>query len=179
MKRWIPVMLLVLGMATGASLAGPIYVGGSWGKTDVEVKSSGINFNQNDSSYKLFVGYRFLKFFGVEGGYVNMGSPSDNSEGTDTTIKTTGYNAFAVGVLPAGKHFEIFGKLGIIHWDKNIDQSGTISGSSSDTGNDRASGIGVGFLFSGHLALRGEYEKFSIADTDKVAMTSFGIDLRF
>ena len=178
MKRWIPVAVLVLGFATGASLAGPLYVGGSWGKTDIEVKESGFNFNQNDSSYKLFVGYRFLKFFGVEGGYVDMGSPSDTSGGTDTTIKSKAYDAFAVGVLPAGRHFEIFGKLGIAHWDKKIDQSGTITGSSDDTGNNRVTGIGVGFLFTSHIAIRAEYEKFSFPDTDKVAMTTFGIDLR-
>ena len=170
-------MVLVLGMASGAALAGPFYVGASALETKVSVEESGVNFDGSATSYKVYAGYHFLKFLGIEASYLDFGSPNDDVSGTDVTIKSTGYDAFVVGVIPIGDHFEIFGKYGWVWWDSDTDVSG--SGSDSDSGNDSAYGAGLEFIIGKHFGIRGEYERYDIQDTNKVETYSIGADFRF
>ena len=175
--RKLGILLFVVTMSIGASLAGPFYVGASIGDTSVKVDDPAGNFNASDTSFKAFAGYRFMKFFGVEGSYIDFGSPDDSVGGTDVSIDATAFDAFAVGVLPIGDHFEVFGKLGLLFWDTDIDVSGV--GSDSDSGNDTAWGVGAAFIFGKHLGVRAEYEVFDIEDTDDVNMFSVGAEWRF
>ena len=176
--RKLGILLFVLTMSIGASLAGgPAYVGGSIGNTSVEVEDSGLSFDDSDTGYKVFGGYRFMKYFGVEGGYMSFGEPSDEVSGIDVSIEATGWDAFAVGILPLGERFEVFGKLGLIFWDSDVDVSG--AGSDSDSGSDTAYGVGGAFLIGEHFAIRAEYEIFDIEDTEDVNMFSVGAEWRF
>jgi outer membrane protein with beta-barrel domain len=177
MKRLIGVIVVVLAMATSASLAGPLYFGASVGETKIKAEESGFNFDGSATSYKIYAGYRFFKFFGVEASYLDFGSPDDSSGGTDVSVSATGWDAFAVGVLPFGKHFEIFGKYGLVFWNSDTDVSG--SGTNSDSGNDTVYGAGLAFIFGKHLGVRGEYERYNIQNTDSVDIVSIGADFRF
>ena len=177
MKRFIGAMVLVLAVSTGAALAGPLYVGASVGQTEFKAEESGFNFDGSATSYKIYGGYRFMKFFGVEVSYLDFGSPDDSSGGTDVSVSATGWDAFAVGVLPFGKHFEIFGKAGLVLWDSDTDVSG--SGSNSDSGTDTVYGAGLSFIFLKHLGVRAEYERYKLQDTDNVNIVSLGADFRF
>ena len=177
MRRVIGVIVLVLGMATGAALAGPFYVGASLVESKVKVEDSGFDFDSSDTSYKIYAGYQFFKFFGVEGSYLDFGSLNDDSGGIDVTIDSTAWDAFAVGIIPLGSHFQIFGKFGWVFWDSDTKVSG--SGSDSDSGNDTAYGAGLEFIFGKHFGVRGEYEKYDIKDTDNVETYSIGADFRF
>ena len=177
MKRFLCILLSVMCLSAGAALAGPIYVGASVGDTTIEASDNGFDFNDSDGSYKVFGGFRFLKFLGVEGSYVDFGSPSDSSGGTDVKVDATAWDAFAVGVLPLGSHFEIFAKLGLVVWDTDTAIEGL--GSDSDSGTDSTYGAGVAFIFGKHLGVRAEYERFEIENTDKVDMVSIGADFRF
>jgi outer membrane protein with beta-barrel domain len=177
MKRWIGVMVLVLAMTSGVALAGPFYAGASVLETKVQAEESGFNFDASSTSYKIYAGYDFFKFFGVEASYLDFGSPDDSSGGTDVSVDSTGWDAFAVGVLPFGKHFQIFGKVGLVKWNSDTDVSG--SGSDSSSGTDTAYGAGLEFVFGKHFGVRGEYERYDIKDTDKVETYSIGADIRF
>ena len=180
MRRVIGVVVLVLGMASMASvpaLAGPFYAGASIVESKVKVEDSGFDFDSSDTSYKIYAGYQFFKFFGVEGSYVDFGNLNDSSGGIDVDVKSTAWDAFAVGIIPFGKHFQIFGKFGLVRWDTDTDVSG--AGSDSDSGNDTAYGAGLEFIFGKHFGVRGEYERYDIQDTDKVETYSVGADFRF
>jgi len=170
-------MVLVLGMASGAALAGPFYAGASVVDSKVKIEDSGFDFDSSDTSYKIYAGFQFFKFFGVEGSYLDFGSLDDSSGGTDVTVSATGWDAFAVGIIPFGKHFQIFGKLGLVAWDSDTKASGF--GSDSDSGTDTAYGAGLEFIFGKHFGVRGEYERYDIKDTDKVETYSIGADFRF
>jgi len=176
-KRILALVLVTFGMMT-AALAGEAYIGAGVGKTGIKDSEQGITFDETDNSFKIYGGFRFLKFFGVEGSYVDLGAPSDTIAGDKVTIDTTAWDAFAVGVLPLG-FLEIFGKVGMVAWDADIDVSGAISGSDSDSGTDPAYGVGVAFKLGKLFAIRAEYERFDIEDTDKVDMVSVGLDFRF
>lgn len=175
--RKLGILLFVVTMSVGATLAGPLYFGASVGDTSVKVDDSAGDFDGSATSYKVYGGYRFMKFFGVEGSYIDFGSPDDSVGGTDVKIDATGWDAFAVGVLPIGDHFEVFGKLGLLFWDTDIHIQG--SGSDSDSGNDTVWGLGAAFIFGKHLGVRAEYELFNIEDTDDVSMFSVGAEWRF
>jgi len=177
MRRVIGVIVLVLGMATGAALAGPFYVGASIVESKVKVEDSGFDFDSSDTSYKIYAGYQFFKFFGLEASYLDFGSLSDSSGGTDVTIDSTAWDAFLVGIIPIGEHFQIFGKYGLVAWDTDTDVSG--SGSDSDSGSDPAYGAGLEVIIGKHFGIRGEYERYDIQDTDKVETYSIGADFRF
>src|SRR5262245_41676616 len=177
MKRWIGVIVMVLAVTTGAALAGPFYAGASVVNSKVKVEDSGFDFDGNDTSYKIYAGYQFFKFFGVEGSYLDFGSINDSSGGIDVTVDSTAWDAFAVGIIPFGEHFQIFGKFGWVFWDSDTKVSG--SGSDSDSGNDTAYGAGGEFIVGKRHVVLGEYDRYDIQDADTVETYSIGADFRF
>lgn len=174
---FLPIACLLLGSTT--ALAGPFYVGASAGKTNLQVDDLGGSFDSSATTYKVFAGFRFLKFFGIEGGYVDFGSTDDSDAGVDLSVDATAWDAFAVGILPLGKHFELFAKAGLFRWDRNAEASGAVSDSSSDTGTNPVFGAGAAFKIMKHLAVRLEYEKFKMNDIDSLTQTTAGVDFRF
>jgi len=179
MLRKMTMVLGLLLLGSTAALAGPFYVGASAMKTNLQVDDLGGSFDASDTTYKAFVGFRFLKFLGLEGSYIDFGTLEDSSAGIDLSVDATGYDLFLVGVLPLGKHFELFAKAGYFKWDRNADASGTMSGSDSDSGNDPVYGAGAAFIFGKHIGLRLEYEKFDMSDVDTLEQESVGVDFRF
>lgn len=175
MARKLSLVLLILGIATASAYA-DIYVGASAGQMSLEASDSSFDFSNDATAYKIYGGWG-MKFFGIEASYVDLGSPSDSDGGVDVEVDTTAYDAFVKGNLPIGKHFEIFGKAGIVYWNADTNVSG--SGSESDSGNDMVYGAGVAFKFGEHLAVRGEYERFDISEVDSLYMASVGADFRF
>ena len=178
MKRLL-VAVLVLGGCTMTAHAG-LFLGGSVGDVSVKDSDSTVDFSGSDTGYKAYGGFTFIKFFAVEASYVEFGSSEDEiSSGTDVTVDPTGWDAFAVGKLPIGKHFEIFGKLGFIMWDAEATYSGAVNGSSDESGTDSCYGAGIAFVFGKHFAVRAEYESFEISDIDGLDMMSVGAEFRF
>ena len=181
LRRLIPSALaLALVMFVGAPLAhAGIYFGASVGDANVSQEDGGFDFSSSDTAYKAFVGWSFFKFFGIEASYLDLGTQEDEvTPGTDVSVDATAWDAFVVGQLPLGKHFELFAKAGIVVWDTSTSISG-ITGDSSDDGNDPAYGAGLKFKFGHFFGIRAEYERFDIEDTDKVDMASVGAEFRF
>jgi OOP family OmpA-OmpF porin len=175
-------LMMVVGMlllCSTATLAGPFYIGASAAKTNLKVDESSDTFNSSATTYKAFAGYRLFKFFGLEGGYVDFGNQSDSSSGIDLSVDATAWDLFAVGVVPIGKHFELFGKFGYFRWDRNAEASGAVTSSDSTTGNNPVYGAGMAFVFGKHFGVRLEYEKYKMSDVDNLNQESAGLELRF
>lgn len=178
LKRLL-VAILVVGACTMTAHAG-LFLGGSVGDVSVKDSDSTVDFSGSATGYKAYGGFTFIKFFALEASYVEFGSSEDEiSSAADATVDPTGWDAFAVGKLPIGRHFEIFGKLGIIMWDAKATYSGAVSGSSDESGTDSCYGAGIAFVFGKHFAVRAEYESFDISDIDTLDMTSIGAEFRF
>lgn len=133
------------------------------------------DFDANDTGYKIIAGYRILKILGVEANYFDLGSASDTVAGANVKADTTGLDAFALLYLPIPV-IDLFAKVGVVNWDQKVSVSSL--GSGSDSGNDLAYGLGVGAAFS-HAAVRLEYERFEIPNTDSVDMLSLGFTWTF
>jgi len=193
MNRWIGRGLVTCAVVVFLLAAGPVsakngfYVGGSFGQTtlkinDFELDLDEFDFKADDVSYKIIVGYRFMGFFAVEGSYVNFGQLSDSfsDEGDPVNFQAdlTGFDAFAMGMLPLGIA-DIFVKAGFVSWDADIRSAvGDIVNYGSDSGTDMVFGLGAQVRFKG-LAVRGEVEYFDISDADSVYLISVGATFTF
>jgi hypothetical protein len=155
------------------------YLGAAIGQGYVkasDVQNFSVNdFNANATGYKIMAGYRALDILAIEANYFDLGSASDTVAGTSVKADTTGIDAFAMLYLPI-PIVDVFAKVGVVNWDQKVSVSSL--GSGSDSGNDLAYGIGVGAAFS-HAAVRLEYERFEIPNTDSVDMLSLGFTWTF
>ncbi|MCC5794063.1 MAG: outer membrane beta-barrel protein [Chromatiales bacterium] len=100
------------------------------------------NFNGTDFAWKLFAGARFGPNLGVEAGYINLGEAEYAVEyivpamtrtlGTtnqdwrpqqdrqvDVKTKIEGFQLYGVGFLPLNDQIELFGKIGLLFWDRS------------------------------------------------------------
>lgn len=149
------------------------------GGVSVTEVSTGVEFNGDDTGFKLIAGFRPLDLFAIEVNYVDLGTPDDDVAGFPVEADTTGIDAFAVLFLPVPV-VDIFIKAGAISWDQEFSSGGTDL--FSDDGTDFAYGVGVGLGF-GSLAARLEYERFEIEidglDTDSIDMISLGLTWTF
>ena len=178
-------VLLVMPFSSANAVQDGWFIGGSIGQSTVEsdvqnpsLPESG-SFDESDFAWKLYGGYNWVLArtfgFGIEGGYVNFGSPSDTVLSIlPVKIEPTALDLFATlgfDIGPVG----IFGKLGYAWWDVDVDFAGERF---SDDGNDPVYGIGARFnLWS--LEIRGEFEYFDVADVDDLALWTVGVVWRF
>ncbi|MDO9221038.1 MAG: outer membrane beta-barrel protein [Thiobacillus sp.] len=202
-------LLLALSAALGVSSAHAadtgFYVGGSLGQAkakdfngsdlDAELFSSyGItsstSTDDTDTGWKAFAGYRFMKYLAVEGAYANLGEFTAHSTVTapsagivDSNVETTAWTISALGILPLGDRFSLFGRVGVNVWDTDISATGTgggvtASASDSDDGTDWVYGVGAAYSFTDNLSLRGEWERYDLGDGD-IDLLSAGISWNF
>jgi hypothetical protein len=148
-----------------------VYLGASVGQADVSITSSSNNIDFKDSAtgYKVLVGVRPLKWFGVEASYVDMGKPADATY----TATTRGVSAFAVGFLDKGP-VDLFAKVGAINWNSKITSSGIKLSSRDSTDVAAGAGIQVSVLM---FKIRGEYEYFDVGSGTNMA--SVGVVFTF
>lgn len=163
------------------------YIGAGFGETSVEVndiEDFGLKFDDSGTTWKILGGYQFMKYFGAELEYIDVGDAEDSfreEEGpyfveADVTIGVSGFNASAVGILPLGEKFNVFAKLGFFMWDADYEldfdsnvpdfDEDLFNDKGTDDGTDFSWGIGAGYNFTENFGVRLEYQSFEITDTD-------------
>jgi len=181
-------VILFVAAVTASAIENGFYIGGSIGGSSLEVRDfddelGDLRFSEGDTAYKLFGGFRFLNFLAVEAGYVDLGNPKDivglvDGDPLEVQIGVTGWDAFAVGLLPLGP-VDLFAKVGVVSWDADIRAAlDDITDSDTDSGTDAVYGLGVA-LRLGNVAFRAEGEQFDIGDADDVYMFSVGATFTF
>jgi OmpA-OmpF porin, OOP family len=164
------------------------YLGGNGGSTktkidDARIASSleaggfattAITNDQRRTGYKLFAGYRFDKYFALEGGYYNLGRSSFTATTVPTgtligNIKLKGYNLDAVVILPIVEKFSAFGRLGFIYSQATDTFIGTgavmVTNPTPSKGYPSYKfGAGLQYDFIKFLGLRVEAERYRIND---------------
>lgn len=206
MKKFVAVALLAA--AAVPAVAGEVYVVGSVGRSSIDIDQNDVdsdlvaagavgvssNLDDNDTGYKLQLGYQYNKNFAVEGGYIDLGkakySASFAGGSADASVKASGWNISAVGILPINDSFSVFGKVGAIDGKVKIDVSasgpgGTASGSESATKWKTLWGAGATYNISKQIGVRFEYEKFNnlgdddTTGEDDVDLVSAGVVFKF
>ncbi|TDI34869.1 MAG: porin family protein [Acidobacteria bacterium] len=143
-----------------------IYAGASVTQTALDVDD--VDFDEDDTGLKVFGGWTFFKFLGLEASYYDMGSLDNNSDSVDLTA----FGLVARGILPVGEHLELFAKAGYMAWDSESSSFGD----NDDT--DLTYGVGAAWVFGGHISIRAEYEILDVDEAD-VDLFSLGAAFRF
>lgn len=182
-------LLLTGAWMAAAPAAAQAYIGFGAGKSDYDsgnmipdLITSG-SVDGKDTGYKIFGGYQFNPYFAVEVAYVDLGKASYSGNFgvapvTGGSLETWGLNASAVGILPVGAHFELFGKLGILGWEsKARDTTGGVPFTGKADGGDLSFGAGVALHFTKNVGIRAEWERFKAVDD--IDLLSLGLVFKF
>ena len=154
---------------------------------------------ETDIGYKIYAGYRFHRYFAVEGGYTDFGKFHVERDVVFPAfgilreeLKISGWHLDALGVLPLGTSFSLFGKVGAIY--NRVQGSFTTSGAvvlapgesanQTHTGVNLKYGLGAAYDFTDSVGVRAEWERASQLGDDKVGkgdvdLMSVGLIVRF
>ena len=126
-------------------------------------------WNEDDTAYKVFAGFRLNRFLSFEADYINLGKPSGSVvPGVNVDSSVDGFAPYVIGTIPIGQHFEVFGRLGYYFYDANLRERDTLNGDVrfDEESEDLVWGGGVGVIFGERFNLRFEYERFDLQRLD-------------
>ena len=163
--------------ALPAAADGGFALGASAGYTTVSDSFDDADFDGSDVGYKAFATWMWSDYFGIEGGYIDFGEPSDDILDVPTSIDATGWNLYLVGNIPVTDSLDIFAKVGGVRWDADLFVDGFPV--DSDDGQDLAVSGGLRWNISDNFGIRGELDWYDISETDAAWMAGVGIEFRF
>jgi hypothetical protein len=170
------VALLVSGTAWAGAESG-FYLGGSVGSAGIDVENNNVQYDDDDTAYKIFAGYNFgvipLLNLAIEGSYLDFGTGEGIFAGSRVETSITGWDLFGLVGVNFGP-VSLFGKLGAIDWDRD---SNFNFQPAADSGTDEAYGLGLQLQISS-FAVRAEYEIFKLDSVD-IGFASAGISYTF
>jgi OOP family OmpA-OmpF porin len=148
--------------------------------------ASGTTLDSTDTAWKVFGGYQFNKYFGVEGGYNRLGRFSANSvvaggSGSGTWEANRTWTLAGTGTLPITDQLSLTGKAGAAYSKAELDYSATGAGgtfgiSQSASHTEPVVGLGLKYDLDRHLALRGEWEHFKdVGDTATTGQSDINV----
>ncbi len=174
------VLLAALTLPLAASLASAdegFSIGASVARASVEATGLGQTVNGDADGSRIFGSYMFTRRFGIEAGYSYFGRPDDSTIAPNVEVESNSYDLYAVGVQPVSEKFDLFGKLGLVRSDTEIEESETSEVSSSST--DLALGFGGEYSVSERFGIRAEFEWIDSDNSGAVQMVSLGGVFRF
>lgn len=185
-------LTLVLMAAVAAPAAATdlgFYVGAGLGVSSLDVRDfnpdyADLRFEEGAFGYKIFGGWRPLKYVAVEGGYTDFGNIRSYEGGNElfyeeSNIDISMWSLYAVGLIPLSEKVDFFGKLGYASWDNdNVVYRYPDTEDRSDSGTDLAWGLGMNFRFK-KLGARLEGDWLKIPDTGGVFLLSVSLMYNF
>lgn len=165
----VPAALLALPTLTSAADVRPkpgFYLGGGIGYNRLEseeIPNSDDELTDDHVGYKGIAGFRLGPMLSIEGQYLDFGTAEDG----DNEVDASGWTAGATVMLPLTERINPYGKLGALFWEVDGRSVGAIPPpGASDDGTDFTYGVGVAFGLTESLALRTEYERFELDQTN-------------
>jgi OOP family OmpA-OmpF porin len=179
---------MALGLISMPALAADdqgFYAGAGAGLFGVEVNDfeAGIGFDDDDTGFRIFGGWQFNEYFGLEAGYGDGGTASETIGDlatlgieADVDIDVSGFDILVTGTIPFSDTFYGYAKAGMFFWDADIaatlredDGDGGVivtQDSASESGEDLAYGAGLGIDFDDQFGARIEYMWYDVSDAD-------------
>jgi OOP family OmpA-OmpF porin len=151
------------------------YLGGGVGQFNAQiddvddVDATVDEWDEDDTAYKLFGGYRLSDFLAFELAYLNLGEPSGAVvPGRNVDASVDGFAPYVVGTIPLGNWFEVSGRLGYYFYDATYGVEDGVGGrvEFDEESEDLVWGAGVGANIGERLNLRFEYERMDLQGVD-------------
>lgn len=127
--------------------------------------------DNGDPAFKVFGGYKIMPNLAIEGAYIDFGEYStihhfENTD-EDPAFEARGLSLSAVGSIPVHKRVNLFGKVGVLHWEQEVsDPNHPALGTRHNEGTDLALGVGAEVKLSKNVSLRAEAEHFDDLDAN-------------
>jgi opacity protein-like surface antigen len=165
-------MALLLALGTAPAFAAEDsgwYLGAGVGRFNVQIDNPGDvtdtigSFDSDDTTLKVFGGYRLNPYVALELDYMDLGNPEDTIDSRRVNADVNGFAPYIVGTLPVGP-VELFAKAGYLFYDVKIDvDDATVT---DDNTQDFVYGGGIGVTLFDKLNTRLEYEVIDIGAVD-------------
>jgi OOP family OmpA-OmpF porin len=158
---------------------------------DIGITGTATSLDDSDTAWKLYGGYRFNPYLGLELGYVDLGSISStivttapSAANIHTSTDTDGFSLVAVGTWPVTSKFDLFAKVGAYHWNTDASATAIVGGSvvkvsDDDSGTDLTYGFGAGYRFTKNVGVRGEWEVYKDVAGYDIDLPSVSLEYRF
>ena len=160
------------------------YLGASGGQSNFDLDANdfgydgpnrNLNFNDDDTGWKAYLGYNFLPWLGVEAGYIDFGGMEKTINGERNHLEFDGWQGFLVGTLPLGP-VDLFAKAGAIDLKSELNTANLGTNQERDT--KFAYGVGAAYNI-GHWGLRVEAEGYDDNEVDDFYFISAGVTYHF
>jgi len=154
-----------------------------------------ISNDERSTGYRIFGGYQFNPYFGIEGGFVDLGSfgyrastvPAGTLAG-DMGVK--GFNVDLVGTLPLAGGWSALGRVGAtsMRASDSFTATGAVrmpyaTANPSQRSSGFKAGVGLAYAFTPALSVRLEAERYRLKDAvgnrGDVDLLSVGLVYRF
>jgi OOP family OmpA-OmpF porin len=151
------------------------YLGGGIGQFNAQIDdvdqidNTVDDWDEDDTAYKFFGGYRVNNFLAFELDYINLGEPSGAVvPGRNVDASIDGFAPYVVGTIPLGKWFEVYGRLGYYFYDANVGVEDELDNrvEFDEESEDLVYGAGIGANIGERLNIRFEYERFDLQGVD-------------
>jgi opacity protein-like surface antigen len=181
MNLKIAAVLAALAVAAAAPAAlaqdenAGFYLGGGVGQFNAQiddvddVDSTVDEWDEGDTAYKFFAGYRLNSFLAFELDYINLGEPSGAViPGRNVDASVDGFAPYVVGTIPLGQWFEVYGRLGYYFYDATLGVEDGAGGrlEFDEESEELVYGAGIGANIGERLNVRFEYERFDFENVD-------------
>jgi OmpA-OmpF porin, OOP family len=187
MRRWLLAASMVLSGPLAHAAEHGFYFGAGVNRNEIDEIAAGPlrRLELEETEWKAIVGIRPFDFLAAELTYMDLGKGSGPA--VDATTEATALSASVIGLLPL-RLVEVFGKAGIARWELD-----SFPGSPCvqpvlclmllvpprlDSGSDVVYGAGAQLKLK-RVAIRLEYEKFDIDDTDGAELYTLGFTRTF
>lgn len=175
------------GMAQGGPDSST-YLGGTVGQANAkdfctDVSGAGTTCDDKYTSWSILVGYKWNRNLGFEIGYRDLGQAHANGLGGSVTSEAKAFELVALGILPVGDRFSVYGKFGAYFGDSSTVTSiaGVGVASDHDSNIDLTYGVGVQFELTQQFGLRAEWQRYQDMGTANIDVDaiSLGVIWRF
>lgn len=194
--KLLSVAVVMIGMATDSALAagGGFYLDATLGKQSANIPTAniaGLSKDDSDSTYGFGGGYNINQYFGIEGGYQNLGQVSYSWTGAGTatvsgnTFVGTGAAKLSADIdgyylgptvsFPINEQFSVSARAGWYRWEADLrivaTAAGTLNGTAIAAGasanastkaTDTYFGIGAIYKFNKNVGITLGYTEYKV-----------------
>lgn len=151
-----------------------------------------VNIDDDDHSNAFLIGYHFTENLAVEASYRDLGERSvtfsgpsasrglfENNAGAIFPESGEGFTLGAIASWPLTPRWKLSGKLGIMRWEQDTQQSnGVVLGRNATDGSDFWYGVETSYMFTPRIQSYIGFTRFNF-DRDEVDVLGLGVRFYF